>query len=159
MLPIGLQIYLRRQERGLSQRELAVKAGLPQPNLSNIEKGKQDLTLTTLRKIAYALGVPLGEFFEAEGPGKNKSFPLSRRVIERLARAIARRDISLSPKEKQVAELFSHILPGKSKHQVRQKKMHQSWLELKKCFRPAEINALYERIQELQRGNDETTPD
>jgi len=80
MIPIGDQIYLRRLEQRLTQEELAKQAGIPQPNLSNIEKGKQDLTVSTLRKIAFALSVPPGEFF-SDDKTKSQKISLSRRKI------------------------------------------------------------------------------
>ena len=147
MLPIGYQITLRRLEKGWTQKELAQKAGIAQPNLSNIEKGKQDLTVTTLRKIAHGLGAQLSEFFAGEAP--QKSPQLSRRVIEKIARAVAKGGVSLTQKERQVAAWLSDVLPERKRVPV--KKMHQSWMELKRRFHSAQINALYERIREMKR--------
>ena len=148
MLPIGYQIYLTRLEQKLTQGELARKAGLAQPNLSNIEKGKQDITLTTLRKIGYALGVRLSDFF-AESPREGEGrIKLTRPVIEKMAKAIVKGNVPLNHDERQVVGLFRDVLPGDPKR-IRIKRMHQSWLELKKRFHSSGINALYERVQEL----------
>ena len=76
MLEIGSQIYLRRLEKGMTQAELARRAGIPQPNLSNIEKGKRDLTISTLARIAHALGVNVRDFFAREE--KRLSLSISR---------------------------------------------------------------------------------
>jgi transcriptional regulator with XRE-family HTH domain len=56
-----------RKERGLTQRELADKAGITQYTVSEIELGHRiDPHPTTLRKLAKALGISVGEFFAEE---------------------------------------------------------------------------------------------
>jgi transcriptional regulator with XRE-family HTH domain len=49
-----------RNERGLSQRSLAEKAGISREYLARLETGRQDPTLSTLEKLAKALGVKVG---------------------------------------------------------------------------------------------------
>lgn len=56
---IGTTIRLMRARRGLTQRRLAVQAGLSVPYLSLIERGERTPTLATLEGIADALGLPL----------------------------------------------------------------------------------------------------
>ncbi|AMV18279.1 helix-turn-helix domain-containing protein [Planctomyces sp. SH-PL14] len=51
-----------RVNAGLTQEQLAEKAGLPQSHVSRIERGKHSPTQMTLQKIADALGVPLAQF-------------------------------------------------------------------------------------------------
>lgn len=48
-----------RQEKGLSQEELADKAGLHRTYISQIERGLKSPSLRSLEQIAEALGVPL----------------------------------------------------------------------------------------------------
>ena len=48
-----------RVRRGLTQVELADKAGLSRGYLVRLEQGKQDPTLGVLRRLAKALKVPL----------------------------------------------------------------------------------------------------
>jgi DNA-binding XRE family transcriptional regulator/PHD/YefM family antitoxin component YafN of YafNO toxin-antitoxin module len=50
-----------REHRGLTVRALAEKAGLTQPFVSQIETGKRDGTVATMRRIAEALGVALDD--------------------------------------------------------------------------------------------------
>ncbi len=52
-----------RRERGLSQQELADKAGIGQDSISAIETGKHEPHPRTLRKLANALGVEVADFF------------------------------------------------------------------------------------------------
>lgn len=52
-------VKLWREERGLTQQELAERAGISKPYLSQIETGKRQGTLETMAAIAKALAVPL----------------------------------------------------------------------------------------------------
>jgi DNA-binding XRE family transcriptional regulator len=50
-----------REFRGLTQAKLAARAGISVPFLSQIEHGKRDPSLATLRRIAAALKVDLDD--------------------------------------------------------------------------------------------------
>jgi transcriptional regulator with XRE-family HTH domain len=50
-----------RRERGHTQEDLAHKAGLTVTAYARIERGSANPTWTTVRRIAKALGVTLGE--------------------------------------------------------------------------------------------------
>ena len=59
-MPLGDRIKQRREELGWSQRELAQQAGVPQPTISDLERGRQkDVTTTYARRLARALGVSI----------------------------------------------------------------------------------------------------
>ena len=60
----GLQLRSVREERGLSQIEMAADLNTSPWRISEWENGKRDLTLTTLRGIANALGVPVARLLE-----------------------------------------------------------------------------------------------
>jgi len=51
-------VKLWRTQRNLTQDELAGRAGISKPYLSQIETGKRQGTVDTLRAIARALDVP-----------------------------------------------------------------------------------------------------
>ena len=53
---IGRRIAELRRELGFSQRELAARAGISQPNLVNIEAGRYSAGLDILWRISRALG-------------------------------------------------------------------------------------------------------
>ncbi len=54
-----------RLEKGWTQQELADKSGVPQPTISQIEKGNRKYpTHETIKKIARALGVDIDELDE-----------------------------------------------------------------------------------------------
>ncbi|MGE0211291.1 MAG: helix-turn-helix domain-containing protein [Parvibaculaceae bacterium] len=50
-----------REHRGLSTKVLAGKADIAQPYLSQIETGKREGTIRTMKRIAEALGVQLDD--------------------------------------------------------------------------------------------------
>ena len=56
---VGDMIVGRRKGLGLTQTELAQKIPLSRGQLANIEIGRSDLPILTLRKIADALGCPM----------------------------------------------------------------------------------------------------
>ena len=55
------RIRVWREHRGLSIKALAEQAGIAQPFLSQIETGRREGTVATLRKIAEALNVTLDD--------------------------------------------------------------------------------------------------
>jgi transcriptional regulator with XRE-family HTH domain len=56
-LRVGVQIARLRQQKGLSQTQLAARVGMSSPNISRIETSpSRNLTLGTLVKLARALG-------------------------------------------------------------------------------------------------------
>lgn len=59
---VGARIKLKRAQRGLSLRQLATLAAVPQSTLSDVETGRRggkNLTIETGRRLAAALGVTL----------------------------------------------------------------------------------------------------
>jgi transcriptional regulator with XRE-family HTH domain len=54
---IGSSVRRARRRSGLSTRELAQRASLSQPFLSNIENGRSSPSVSTLYKLAAALGI------------------------------------------------------------------------------------------------------
>lgn len=58
---VGATIRDLRKAAGLTQVELAAKAGLPQGHISRLENAEHSATNYTLAKIAGALGVEIGQ--------------------------------------------------------------------------------------------------
>ena len=61
---MAAKIKALRERRGLTQEQLAEKAGVGRSHLARLETGKQDPTLSTLEKIASALKVKVGRLLE-----------------------------------------------------------------------------------------------
>lgn len=57
LIEIGKLIKKARIQKGWSQKDLAEHSGLKQPHISLIEKGKENLTIGTLAKIAKVLDI------------------------------------------------------------------------------------------------------
>jgi len=64
MVKIADKIKKHRTVKGLSQKEIALEVGIDQAQYSRIESGKVEPTLSSLEKIADALGVRLTELFD-----------------------------------------------------------------------------------------------
>ena len=60
---VGSRLRHLREERNLSMRSLATASGLSANALSMIERGKTSPSVSTLYKLADALGVPITSFF------------------------------------------------------------------------------------------------
>lgn len=58
---LGERVADRRNELEMSQRELAREAKIPQPEISKIEAGKGNPTVTTIQKIANVLKINASE--------------------------------------------------------------------------------------------------
>jgi transcriptional regulator with XRE-family HTH domain len=53
----AINVWRIREERGLTQQQLAERAGLKQPRVAEIERSDANPTLLTISRIAHALGV------------------------------------------------------------------------------------------------------
>lgn len=53
----GSRVRKERQAQGLSQEKLGAKAGVHRTYIGMIERGEKSVTLTSMEKIARALGV------------------------------------------------------------------------------------------------------
>lgn len=60
---VGFNIRRIREERGLSQEELAALAGLHRAYVGQIERGEKNIGLKNLQKIAQALEVNIEDLF------------------------------------------------------------------------------------------------
>lgn len=63
----GLKLKLERLKRGLSQEKLAEEADLNASYISQIERAKQNITLSNIKSIADVLGVSLSEILNLDG--------------------------------------------------------------------------------------------
>ena len=54
---VGKNFGRLRQEKGLTQEELATRSGFSQQYLSGLERGQRNPTVVTLYELAQALGV------------------------------------------------------------------------------------------------------
>jgi transcriptional regulator with XRE-family HTH domain len=144
MNAIAQSLYIARLQKGLSQKELSRRTGIPQPNISQIEKGR-DLKVSTLCQLALALEVPVEDLLRGAAPlslDKRKFF--RRDHIERTVTCIAQEEQVLREFRPTVRLLESVI--GQRKGYISKKDLHLSWATLKRTFSREEINAILSRI-------------
>jgi transcriptional regulator with XRE-family HTH domain len=79
---IGERIKLFRSSKNLSQKEVAASIGIDQAQYSRIESGKVEPTLSSIEKIADALGITVAEFFSQEKPADVNSY--DKTLVDRL---------------------------------------------------------------------------
>jgi transcriptional regulator with XRE-family HTH domain len=65
-MDIGDNIKEVRKAKGMSQKQIALSIGIDQAQYSRIESGKVEPTISSLEKIATALGVELSAFFSSQ---------------------------------------------------------------------------------------------
>lgn len=71
---VGGRLRELRQERNLSMRALARASGLSANALSMIERGRTSPSVSTLYKLADAMGIPITAFFRVEPPKNEMVF-------------------------------------------------------------------------------------
>jgi transcriptional regulator with XRE-family HTH domain len=64
----GARLRSLRRNLGLSQEEVAHRAGIHVTYLSGIERGRRNPSLKNLRRVAMALDVSVRELFSFEAP-------------------------------------------------------------------------------------------
>ena len=109
MVPFGEAVLLWRLQRGLTQEELARRAGVPRPNLSAIERGQREVSLKTLRALAVALDVRPGVLVDGIVP-REEVGRLSREAMERIADAVVRNAPLAEPKEQALADRLKYLV-------------------------------------------------
>lgn len=61
---VGKRIKELRNNQGLSQEKLALKAEIDRTYLAGVEAGKRNLSINSLEKILEALGMSFQDFFK-----------------------------------------------------------------------------------------------
>ncbi len=154
MIPTGRVIQAWRFDRRMSQAELAQKSGVARPNLSVIEQGGRDITLSTLRRIALALQVSCGTLADGVLPGALARKPWTREQLDRMARSVAQGGGKFLDKRlQQAAYCLAAILKQKTAGEKfvlprRGKKAEKAaYLAAHRFFTDIEIQNLLSRIR------------
>ena len=161
-VPFGHTLLLWRLERGLTQTALAKQARMSRPNLSAVERGKREVSLTTLRALALTLGIRPGVLADgvAPPPAQQERLRLSRAALERIADAVAfDRQVS-EPDEQSTVEalrtLFGHRTQAVHRRWSRPRAGRRvalaAWVRLKSLYGRAAIQTFADRVLERQRA-------
>ena len=60
---VGMRVRELRNNIGISQDELASRAGLDRTYITSVECGKRNISIVNIERLSKALGVTLNEFF------------------------------------------------------------------------------------------------
>lgn len=71
---LGKRLRAIRQRHGLSQRELARRAGVTNGTISLIEQNKNSPSVASLKKVLDGVPMSLAEFFAVDGSPRDKVF-------------------------------------------------------------------------------------
>lgn len=157
MLPFSETLLLWRLERSLSQEALAQRAEISRPNLSAIERGKREVSLTTLRSLALALGVRPGVLVDGIGPGSQQSRPFSRQALERIADAVWKGTSLPSGEEKRLADPLRLLLHPRKNLSRGRRSRERAWLQLKSAYPPELIQTLIEKVRDREQAHGSKT--
>lgn len=165
-LTFGQAVWLWRRARGLTQAQLARRAGLPRPNLCAIERGRREVTLGTVRAMALALRVRPGALVDGLSPSTvdGPPPPLSRRDLERIAEAVVTGTRPRIPAYRALVTTLRQMVRQRveASRGIRgrrprggTKAWQAAWLELRARYPRAMIASLLERIAEHQARHDQ----
>lgn len=70
---LGMAIKTERSSLGISQEELAYRAGIHRTYLSDMERGVRNPSIDSIAKVAHALEVPVARLFEHTSAGGNST--------------------------------------------------------------------------------------
>lgn len=73
---VGWNLRRLRVERGLSQERLALAAGIDRAYVGRVERGSENVTITTLEAMAIALAVPVADLLVEPAPDAPRPQPL-----------------------------------------------------------------------------------
>ena len=158
MLPIGRAVYLWRSERRLTQQQLARATGISRPNLSDLERGKRELSLKSLRSLASALNVTPGTLVDGVPPlALSGPLEFSRQELDRIADAVFKEE-KTEGVEGKIAELLrilsrsriSASIPAKGKNRAGKRRVNAAWLHFKSALRKETAQALIQRMEDRE---------
>jgi len=150
MTPFGQNVLLWRIHRGFTQEGLAQRAGITRPNLSAVEKGKREVSLTTLRALAWALDVSPGTLVDGIGPGSAQAHVFSRQALERIADAVWKGIPLKSDPEEKLAGLLEPLLHPRKNLGRGRRSSERAWLKLKSIYSARTIQTLIERVRDRE---------
>lgn len=93
---VGRRLRALRENRGITQKDAAAKAGMSSPQLAKLERGETDMRISTLRGILRALNASFADVASPDAPevslkelGKEaEQFGVPREIVGRLGAAL-----------------------------------------------------------------------
>ena len=162
-LPFGQTLQLWRLHRSLTQAQLATAARIPRPNLSAIERGKREVSLSTLRALAAALDVRPGALVDGQPPiTPIDPSAVSRQALERIADAVALGRPLHDAREQELAGWLRAVMvpPGQQASRHRRWPVRaglKAWLNLQASCPVDVLRTLIRRIDARYRHHEPET--
>jgi transcriptional regulator with XRE-family HTH domain len=160
MLTVGPRLQLERIRKKISQTELARRTGIAQANLSNIENGKQDITVSTFLQICLALDIKPASVFDTPAGDRQKNPRFTRARLENIAASVVgNRPASSKDDEEIVLLLRQNILPMHGR-KTSAKRAAVHWADLRQRLTAEEIATLRQRVEDAfqRRTNEKKHP-
>jgi XRE family aerobic/anaerobic benzoate catabolism transcriptional regulator len=81
---LGERVRQYRARRGMTRKILAKDSGVSERYLAQLEAGHGNISILLLRRVALAMGLPLGDLMH-EGPERPVEYALVREMLDRLS--------------------------------------------------------------------------
>jgi transcriptional regulator with XRE-family HTH domain len=109
---VGARLKATRTQQNLSQRELAVRAGVTNGMISMIEQNKHSPSVATLNRLIDALGLSFAEFFSLEMPAETRVFYAKDELVPLTEGKVKFRVVAGERRDKAVQILHEIYEPG-----------------------------------------------
>ena len=109
---VGEKLRNLRKEQGLSQRGLAAEADVSANAISLIERSEISPSVATLHRLATALQVKIGYFFEGESPQTNLVYIKARDRSSLTSKGVVIASIGNRLQSQEIEPFFITITPG-----------------------------------------------
>jgi transcriptional regulator with XRE-family HTH domain len=111
-LNVGPRLAKLRQLFGISQRELARRAGVTNGTISGIESSKTSPQVGSLRKILEAFPITIAEFFSMDLEDSEQLFFKRAQLVEMGGGGLSMRVVAAQKKTRHLQVAHEHFAPG-----------------------------------------------
>ena len=109
---VGARLKASRTLQDLSQRELAMRAGVTNGMISMIEQNKHSPSVATLNRLIDALGLSFAEFFSLDMPAETRVFYSKEELVPLTEGKVKFRVVAGERRDKAVQILHETYEPG-----------------------------------------------
>ncbi len=109
---LGTRLRAVREQYGLSQRELARRAGVTNGTISLIEQNKNSPSVASLKKVLDGIPLSLSEFFNRDLPSQDPIFFKARELLELAKGSISFRQVGRNLRHRKLQILHERYAPG-----------------------------------------------